>query len=157
MMTLERHCLHFVLALLLICALVTSISVAQSIEWRRTDGPYTGRVSALGSDSAGTWYASTTTTLWRSADRGASWIESGSSVWSIAPAPGNRVYACGPTGVTVSTDGGCSWMLTSEDPKMFFPSCLVPVDSAVILAGSASGGIRRSSNGGRAGRMLLLV
>jgi photosystem II stability/assembly factor-like uncharacterized protein len=90
--------------------------------------------------------------MYRSSDRGNSWVDRGSGPWGAEPLfaiviRGDRMYAGAGSGIFTSSDEGASWIPASTGLKWAELQCLDVNDSGLFV-GTAGGGVWRSTDEG---------
>ena len=138
------------------------ISVNGGGHWRATGfsgGVPFGRhiTMAIDPEDTATLYASTSTGLAKSTDRGNTWAATGLTFSpfqiEIDPKSGARIYAVGEVGLAASDDGGDHWRTIEPSPGVLVQTIAIdPVDSDVLYAtvqlGSQQSQVLKSENRG---------
>jgi photosystem II stability/assembly factor-like uncharacterized protein len=131
---------------------------AQTPFWQQANGPEGGSVYSHGSDGENVLYASTLTSIFKSTNRGSSWSRmnlGNVQISSITVNAGNEVFLTTTNrGILRSTDGGTSWMEVNNGIAETSIRSLAIGQANSILAGSNTGKLYHSTNGGQQWNLL---
>lgn len=151
-------------ALALLTFAASDMSAQPGFAWWPTGGPEGGELSSIVAARGGRVFAASRNGgIWRSADNGATWTEPDTSMRNLgidglAVAPNGDVYAYGvpsavaddtwTPGLYVSRDNGASWRLLEGPGVPAMVSACAVAPNGNLYAGTFTGGLLRSANGG---------
>lgn len=148
-------CWMFVSALLVGSLLITPVeSDAQTIAWRKANGPYAS-VNFLAVSPQGILFAAApkssapfSNLLFRSSDGGADWVRADSgfviydSLRSMTFAPTGAMFICTQSNLFASTNSGHSWFIT---PLFSGGRALAADSSGILYVGGGGEGVWKST------------
>lgn len=135
------------LIFLMIFSLSESFSIAQTVQ---TDGTVTGQIICYLIDSPDNYYVGTTEGIFRSSDKGSSWVAVNLKVTNVRSLAMVRTTMFAGTdggGVFVSTNSGENWKAAGDGMSNKNVLSLAAGDASVF-AGTRNGGIFMTENGG---------
>jgi photosystem II stability/assembly factor-like uncharacterized protein len=121
------------------------------IFWRQADGPYGGVINCVATNSRGDVFAGTGGGVYRSADNGATWTQTGltnSVVNALGINSAGDVFAATYDGIFRSTDNGSIWTAVNTGLTYQAIVSLAIASNGHILGGTNGQSVYRSTDNG---------